>query len=351
MGFVPPQGFAAPHEGNKIGESLVSSSMRSVRIIALVLACGWMVGCSPTPSVTPPTPVAQREQVITQGQVNTPTQPIHPDRQQSSAQVQPSTQPETSRVYPGHCRVLHDYCNPVNMVPDGHPDTIVTFEYEGDLLIREVSIQNNPEAPNETVRRAYTYDAKGRLASATRHRSSAGVLKSQETFRYDNAGHLVERRLDEDIDGTVDWRDEIEYDTQGRRTMFREQINTKTGRAGLNRRYVYDGDRLQYEDVDNDGDGRYSLRIHYTYDDAGQVATKVRDWEMDGQPEETRRFTYDKAGRVIAETIRSGNGENPGHGTISTYDSFGNLVQEIDIIEHNREVTHRRIYDYRCWDE
>jgi YD repeat-containing protein len=255
------------------------------------------------------------------------------------------TSPRRSATCPrGPLTVEHDFrLQQGGSLADGRPDAVDTFTYRGGLLMRW---ERRPlHRGYDHILSTYRRDGRGRLVEQhTVTRSRVRTLRAR--YLFGQRGRLRFVETDSGADGSVDYRDEELLDGRGRKIRVREMIKVSTGRAGLNRRFVYDRrGRLGHEDVDNDGDGRFNLRIHYRYDPSGRLARKTRDWGMDGTPEQITTYRYRADGKLDHTVERSGLARS-GWVTRYAYDGRGNRVLEERLLQGGNVVTRRRRLRY-----
>ena len=172
------------------------------------------------------------------------------------------------------------------------------------------------------------------------------------TYRYDDAGHLVDKAYDRAMDGTIDREDTYRYEG----AVLREHAELANGK--LVHRELFDVSGNKVSELDS---GDYGHR--YTYDargfltrdeklDAG-VVTERTDWSMRSKTDPLHRVTFNSRGETLGEQTWKYEGDRllsvDGSAIIGgnkriNHTEFDALRRETRMIEQNEEPT-CRVYD------
>ena len=132
------------------------------------------------------------------------------------------------------------------------------------------------------------YNSEGRLVRRDTDDFSFGYMSRTETFRYDSQGNLVEKVIDEILDGGCDQVQE--YDING--NLMKEQFDfSGDGITDRIDTYKYDSRNNRIESsYDFDGDGVVDRIITYTYDFDNNLIGEFFDKNGDGVIDRTTKY-------------------------------------------------------------
>ncbi len=224
---------------------------------------------------------------------------------------------------------------------DGKLEQETEYEYDQrGFLIRETLKEGDGMVMEE---KSFEPDEKQRIAREFLHYADGS--KDTITYRYDDQGHLVEKKS-EDEDGDVEQMEVFEYHNglPARKALYDEEL-TPDGRPEEPAEevlYTYDDDnRILEEETRNDADGFYRHKVHVYNDNGHRIAVKVYDEEenliervlMD--PDDEGRPV-----RMVEENRKKKNTLN------LRYNNKGNIVfQEEYDLKGNLLNTVSRVYD------
>lgn len=180
--------------------------------------------------------------------------------------------------------------NAVTSLAPGGVATTRTFDPDGRILTESAKGDDVPEA-----RRAYGYDAIGRLVSQSTPRGN-------ETYAYDRADRLTSA-------GTSSARSSFTYDADGQ--LARSTV------SGVETTYGWTG-AGRPRSVSATGTSR-----EYSYDSSGRVSRELLPGAL------TRSFDYDAAGRVLSDRLSRDGSSEPLSLRQREFDGFGRLSKEV----------------------
>ncbi len=128
-------------------------------------------------------------------------------------------------------------------------------------------------------------------------------LLERRIFReYDATGGLVQERIDDGADGSVDWVVKWAYDQLGRALLQQEWYRGRLSRAIT---FTHAGGRLTEETRDINGDERVDQVLRYGYDawsNLRSISFNVLR-ENAGQTEIWYGYSYDSRGHLVREVV------------------------------------------------
>jgi YD repeat-containing protein len=219
---------------------------------------------------------------------------------------------------------------------------------EHDNIIRSETV-GDPENMQMTEVYCYTYDENGNVTEKTQSYINPPST-DRKTFFYDRFYYYPDGTMNyhvnymEDNDSGL-WRKNYcrEYDSRGSeilylnydadgKVLYRSETKCEYGSGGELIKETWQGDGL-------------SQATEFTYDEAGNVLTKVRTESSDNSDDSTVYTTecsYDSKGDLIKETQKVSNGDSSS--TEFEYDDKGRLISK-DIVELNADK--HTAYSYR----
>lgn len=248
------------------------------------------------------------------------------------------------------------------------------FLADGDRVIRTLR-RSSETIDGITTVREETTDARGVVKRTVRRTRGATLLfESTEhpllapgeslpytygeaatfstTYRYDTAGHLVDKAYDRAMDGTIDAEDIYRYEG----AVLREHTQLADGK--LVRRETFDPSGNKLSELDS---GNYGRR--FVYDERGfrlveekldaGVVTERTQWTMRTKEDPLHRITTDGRGATIGEQTWKYDGDRllsvDGWGIIGgarreNHTEFDAKRREVRLIEKNEEPS-CRVYD------
>ena len=170
------------------------------------------------------------------------------------------------------------------------------FDDQGRLLREEVDTDEDGD-PDRV--QSFQYDKKGRLVSAT-------AWNTWVRYAYDNEGRLVFRASDQNGDGLHEWSEQTRYDELGNLVLWER---SRDGKLELRWLYSYHSlGELASTQIDNNGDGTIDFRRDDLIDESGKFVCYEVDHDGDGHVDATCRVTYDADGNRTTKWIeRNGN--------------------------------------------
>ena len=218
-------------------------------------------------------------------------------------------------------------------------ETVYEYDQQG-FLIRETLKEGDGTVMEE---KSFEPDEKQRIAREFLHYADGS--KDTITYRYDDQGHLVEKKS-EDEDGDVEQVKVFEYHNGllTRKAVYDEELNPDGGSEEPAEEVLFiydDGGRILEEETRNNIDGFYRHKVHVYNDNWHRIAVKVYDDEenliervlMD--PDEEGRPV-----RMVEENRKKKNTLN------LRYNNKGNIVhQEEYDLKGNLLNTVSRAYD------
>ena len=211
-----------------------------------------------------------------------------------------------------------------------------TYAYDGAGRVVERRFSGGNDDRVDT----FSYDAEGRLRSVKIENRGPNPYVQHERIHFGANGRRI--RTDKWNRGsTPQWQTLEQYDDEGR-LRSRQSVTVTSGRVSFRRRFVYEGDRLVKEEVDNRGKRDFPLTVVYRHDTEGRIDRKWEEWDDRPSPSAEEWFTYDDRGRLQerGDALSSKRLER---------DTAGNVTA----IEHRSasgEPTARVVYDYGCWE-
>ncbi len=185
-------------------------------------------------------------------------------------------------------------------------ETLHTYSQAGQLT--RVEVTDGGPALTATD---FTYDALGRMATSTEHRTVRGVMTAlTTTFEYDASGKTTA------LVDPLGNRTMFEYNALGRRTAVEDALGRRTT-------FEYDHRGLQTRTVFPDG-----LTATNTYDDQGRLVTQT---DRGGR---TTTFVHDEADRIIRTDFPDGTF------TQVVYSLEGRILAEIDASGNRTDRTY-----------
>lgn len=198
---------------------------------------------------------------------------------------------------------------------DGRIEQRFVRTFEGALRVQSEHF-NMPEEERYYLF-TYRYDEAGRRIEA--YKAGLGYV-GRETFVYDEAGRLTERRDDFGADGSVNERTRYTYGPD----WVRSEDVREDGTVGTSRVYHYDARKrlvhiedfsatgelwatmdIDYEDclpirrVSVYGDETIGQTQLWTWSEEGHLLTDWHDYDGDGEADSELGFAYDSEGRVV----------------------------------------------------
>lgn len=130
----------------------------------------------------------------------------------------------------------------------------IDFTFDGDRLLAETSGGDRLD---------YVYDARGYLSA--QRLTPEGGLGASDLYRYtrDDDGRLLERQAISS--GQVVEATTYAYDGDRLVSLTQSPSSAPSRKTARVRRYGYEGDRLAWSEVDEDGDGEVDRRATYVY--------------------------------------------------------------------------------------
>lgn len=167
--------------------------------------------------------------------------------------------------------------------------TAYTTDAKGNILTS--GSDANADGVADFVSNTYTYDAADNMLTNT---YDTGWHIVRFTFTHDAAGNMLTQAQDTHNDGSIEWRAAWTYDTHG--SMLTSSVDTNNdGVWDIVNGWVYTYDskgRLATEKYDELNDGSYNWRLTCAYGANGGLATRTKDYDLDGTPEETTTWYY-----------------------------------------------------------
>jgi YD repeat-containing protein len=206
------------------------------------------------------------------------------------------------------------------------------------------------------------YNKDGLLTASEISIGKTSVTKT--TYKYDNAGNLIEKKEDEDGEVILI---QLLYNADGKET----EVNTFNGKGALEtklkKKYdergllvsaiLYNGNgslrekelfkynekkQLSTKDI-VDPKGDTTKILEYGYDEEGRLGIEIQLNQGNEISMEGAAYTYDSKGRIATKTRMPASGDK----TTQTleYDSFGNIIKEFT--STNNYLTDELTYDNR----
>ena len=160
-----------------------------------------------------------------------------------------------------------------------------------------------------------------RLVNYDIQRDQGGNLRV--FFGFDANGNLNRSERDDNIDGSIDYFYEYNFNTQG--NLTRQRVYNNQGSVDDLDSYTYDGNaNLTRYELDHTLDGTIGALGAYTCDSNGNQTRTERDYDGDGKNDQVEVAVFDASGnRLWLETDWNGDGTTDTRESYS-YDTQGN---------------------------
>ncbi|MDC0339067.1 hypothetical protein OAN33_05975 [Flavobacteriales bacterium] len=167
-----------------------------------------------------------------------------------------------------------------------------------------------------------------------------GSLSSKYTYKYDDNGNQIEENY-YNSDGVLSSKDTYKYDVNGNHNEG-ESYNSD---GGLISKYLYkhDEDGNIIEEIDFDSNGILEYKTIFKYDDKGNPIEE-NNYKSDGSLVSKNTYKYDDKGNQIEENVFNSDGSLYYKST-SKYHSNGDKI-EMDTESYRDEITERYTFTY-----
>ncbi|MCC7343523.1 MAG: hypothetical protein IT573_01195 [Deltaproteobacteria bacterium] len=208
---------------------------------------------------------------------------------------------------------------------DGIQEEITTYQYENGLLAKTVTVYSEAGKPDFVSN--YSYDSEGRLLEELSEYDGDGIPDRIITHDYYPDGLLKSKGFDYNVDGIPDGIQEyIEYhtdfhDNEHPLTIVIHRDNDLDGTMDQQDQldYLYDDQgRKIFESIDYNIDGTIEFSSDYIYGSDGLLTILV-DENGDGQTDDIRVRSFDSQQNLLTESLDSN-----ADGTINTLTTYHN---------------------------
>lgn len=225
---------------------------------------------------------------------------------------------------------------------DGVLDEIIERKYaeDGTLILEQTRDAQTGAVLNEFV---VTLTSWGAIAQKQWYQS--GVLKQQESYQYDDGGHLVRFELDKNGDGTPETVNSYSYQDDGEYLFALVDYGNDGQVDERIRQSYYPEGGIATLAIDPGNTGHFRWVTSYDYYPDGTLKSRQRetDENQDGKVDNIRLETFDTSGRPLVDQVDTNADGQWDNRTSNTYGPFG-IVETI--YETPTEVISTTTYQY-----
>ncbi len=222
-------------------------------------------------------------------------------------------------------------------------------------LRTKVGLSGTPRQTQESMAHMYeSLQIEVEASSVDNVESASGLQeKSNTSYSYDDAGRVIEERIDVDGDGAHDYTKTYRYENgllletsnskqQKRETLeyingrISSRLTVREGAPSSRESYVYSGDLLIEFRYDADDDGNSEKIVSYSHDAAGNVIETNVDLDGDGNTDSVSRNFYDpETGKLSTYWEDKDNDTVPNLVISYSYDENGNRQSYEVVVDNN----------------